>query len=46
MSSFKIFNEDEMPDKSQFFSSLKDSEINEKENDEYHDLYLKQMYCC
>ena len=27
MNSFKIFNEDEMPDKSQFFSSLKDSEI-------------------
>ena len=30
MNSFKIFNEDEMNDKSQFFSSLKDSEINEK----------------
>ena len=29
--SFKRFNEDELPDKSKFFSSLKDSEINEKE---------------
>ena len=31
MNSFKRFNEDELPDKSKFFSSLKDSEINEKE---------------
>ena len=31
LSSFKIFNEDELPEKSKFFSSLKGSEINEKE---------------
>ena len=31
INSFKRFNEHELPDKSQFFSSLKDSEINEKE---------------
>ena len=31
MNSFKRFNEDELPDKSNFFSSLKDSEINEEE---------------
>ena len=31
MNSFKRFNEDEFLDKSKFFSSLKDSEINEKE---------------
>ena len=31
MNSFKRFNEDEFSDKSKFFSSLKDSEINEKE---------------
>ena len=31
MNSFKRFNEDELPDKSKFFSSLKDSEINERE---------------
>ena len=31
MNSLKRFNEDELPDKSKFFSSLKDSEINEKE---------------
>ena len=31
MNSFKRFNEDELLDKSKFFSSLKDSEINEKE---------------
>ena len=30
MSSFKRFSEDELPDKSKNFSSLKDSEINEK----------------
>ena len=29
--SFKRFNEDELPDKSTFFSSLKDSGVNEKE---------------
>ena len=28
---FKRFNEDELPDKNKIFSSLKDSEINEKE---------------
>ena len=31
MNSFKRFNEDELPDKSKFFSSLKDSGISEKE---------------
>ena len=31
MNSPKRFNEDELPDKSKFFSSLKDSKINEKE---------------
>ena len=31
MNSFKRFNEDELPDKSKFFISLKDSEIHEKE---------------
>ena len=31
MNSFKRFNEDELPDKSTFFSSLKGNEINEKE---------------
>ena len=31
MNSFKRFNEDELPDKSKFFSSLKDSEISERE---------------
>ena len=31
MDSFKRFNEDELLDKSKFFSSLKDSEIYEKE---------------
>ena len=31
MNSFKRFNEDKLPDKSRFFSSLKDSEINDKE---------------
>ena len=33
MDSFKRFNEDKLPDKSKFFSSLKDSGINEKEYD-------------
>ena len=28
MNNFKRFNEDELPDKSKFFSSLKDNEIN------------------
>ena len=31
MKSFKKFSEDELPGKSKFFSSLKDSGINEKE---------------
>ena len=31
MNSFKRFSEDELPDKSKFFSSLKDSGVNEKE---------------
>ena len=31
MNSFKKFSEDKLPDKSKFFSSLKDSGINEKE---------------
>ena len=31
MNSFQRFNEDELPDKGKFFSSLKDCEINEKE---------------
>ena len=31
MNSFKRFNEDELPDKSKFLSSIKDSEINVKE---------------
>ena len=31
MNSFKRFNEDELPDKSKFLSSIKDSEINAKE---------------
>ena len=31
MNSFKRFNENKLPDKSKFFSSLKDSSINEKE---------------
>ena len=31
MNSFKRFNEDELPDKSKFFSSLKDTGVNEKE---------------
>ena len=31
MNSFKKFNEDKFPDKNKFFSSLKDSGINEKE---------------
>ena len=33
MNSFKRFNEDELPDKSKFFSLLKDTGINEKEYD-------------
>ena len=33
MNSFKRFNEDNLPDKSKFFSSLKDTGINEKEYD-------------
>ena len=33
MNSFKRFNEDKLPDKSKFFSSLKDKGINEKEYD-------------
>ena len=33
MNSFKRFNEDEIPDKNTFFSSLKDSGISEKEYD-------------
>ena len=32
MNSFKRFSEDELPDKSIFFSSLKDSGVNEKEH--------------
>ena len=31
MNSFKRFSEDELPDKNKFFSSLKDSGVNEKE---------------
>ena len=31
MNSFKKFNQDKLPDKSKFFSSLKDCGINEKE---------------
>ena len=31
MNSFKRFSENQLPDKSKFFSSLKDNEINEKE---------------
>ena len=31
MNSFKRFSEDELPDKSKIFSSLKDSNVNEKE---------------
>ena len=31
MNNFKRFNEDELPDKIKFFSSLKDNEINDKE---------------
>ena len=31
MNSFKRFNKNKLPDKSKFFSSLKDSKINEKE---------------
>ena len=31
MNSFKRFNEDQLPDKNRFFSSLKDCSINEKE---------------
>ena len=31
MNSFKRFSEDELPEKSKFFSSLKDSGVNEKE---------------
>ena len=31
MNSFKRFNEDKLPDKGKFLSSLKDSEINEKD---------------
>ena len=31
MNNFKTFNEDELPDKSKFFSSLEDTGINEKE---------------
>ena len=31
MSSFKKFNEDKLPDKDKFFSSLKDKSFNEKE---------------
>ena len=30
MNSFKRFSEDELPDKNNFFSSLKDTGINEK----------------
>ena len=52
MNSFKKFSEDELPDKSKFFSSLKDRGVNEKAINvwkvfkikhlgEYHDLYLK-----
>ena len=33
MNSFKGFNEDELPDESKFFSSLKDTGINEKKYD-------------
>ena len=33
MNSFKRFNENELPDKSKFFSSLKDSGVSEKEYD-------------
>ena len=33
VNSFKIFNEDELSDKSKFFSSLKDNGVNEKEYD-------------
>ena len=33
MNSFKRFNEDELPNKSKFFNSLKDSGVNEKEYD-------------
>ena len=35
MNSFKRFSEDELPDKSKFFSSLKDSGVNEKEYEKY-----------
>ena len=31
MNSFKIFSEEKLPDKSKFFSSLKDNGVNEKE---------------
>ena len=52
MNSFKKFSENELPDKSKFFSSLKDRGVNEKAMNvwkvfkikhlgEYHDLYLK-----
>ena len=39
MNSFKRFSEDELPDKSKFFSSLKVFKI--KNLGEYHDFYLK-----